>query len=200
MKKFFLSTFVFLASAGYVAYQYLGGGSTSSARSPIASIAPTAQTVAPPNQSGNTHGATTPSATPSSVAGTQTQSSGISAAPAPAPTGSPASAPVAAPAPVSKPTGQYTDGTYTGSAADAYYGTVQVQAIVQGGELVTVNFLQYPNDRSTSRQISGQAMPILQTEAIQAQSANVSGVSGATDTSAAFVQSLGSALAQAKNS
>ncbi len=43
-------------------------------------------------------------------------------------------------------------------------------------------------------------MPMLQTEAIQAQSANVSGVSGATDTSAAFVQSLGSALAQAKNS
>jgi uncharacterized protein with FMN-binding domain len=42
-------------------------------------------------------------------------------------------------------------------------------------------------------------MPLLTQEAIAAQSANVSGVSGASDTSAAFVQSLGDALAQAKN-
>lgn len=88
----------------------------------------------------------------------------------------------------------------TGSSADAYYGTVQVQAVVQGGKLVTVNFLQYPSDRRTSQYINGAAMPMLQSEAIQAQSANVSGVSGATDTSQAFIQSLGSALAQANNS
>jgi uncharacterized protein with FMN-binding domain len=83
--------------------------------------------------------------------------------------------------------------------ADAYYGPVQVQAIIQGGRLVGVNFLQYPGDRSTSRQINSQAMPMLKTEALRAQSANVSGVSGASDTSQAFVQSLSDALAKAKN-
>jgi uncharacterized protein with FMN-binding domain len=201
MKKFFLSAFVFLASAGYVAYQYLGGGSATAAQSPIASVAQTTQTAVPSGQSGTAQVVTTTSPAPSAtVASSQTQSSGAAATPASTP--APATTPVATPAPVpvTKQTGQYKDGTYTGSSADAYYGTVQVQAVVQGGKLVTVNFLQYPSDRSTSRYINGQAMPMLQTEAIQAQSASVSGVSGATDTSAAFVQSLGSALSQAANS
>ena len=93
----------------------------------------------------------------------------------------------------------YTDGTYTGSQADAYYGTVQIQVTVQGGMLTGVNFLQYPNDRRTSQSINGRAMPILKSEAIQAQNANVNIVSGATDTSMAFQQSLADALAQAKS-
>ena len=106
--------------------------------------------------------------------------------------------PPAVPAPKPKPAGQYIDGTYTGNAADAYYGIVQVKAVVSGGKLTDVQFLQYPNDRSTSIEINSQAMPLLTEEAIRAQSANVDIVSGATDTSTAFIQSLGSALAQAK--
>lgn len=94
--------------------------------------------------------------------------------------------------------GLYANGTYTGSAANAYYGTVQIQAVVQNGKLASVQFLQYPSDRSTSRYINGQAMPILKSEAIQAQSSNVNIVSGATDTSQAFQQSLHSALTQAQ--
>lgn len=105
------------------------------------------------------------------------------------------------PAPVaSKPAaaaGQYVDGTYTGSAANAYYGNIQVKATISGGKLTDVTFLQYPNDRNTSVYINQQAMPALRAEAIQAQSANVDGVSGASDSSAAFKQSLASALAQA---
>jgi uncharacterized protein with FMN-binding domain len=93
----------------------------------------------------------------------------------------------------------YVDGSYTGSQADAYYGIVQVKATVQNGRLASVSFLQYPNDRSTSRYINSQAMPYLKQEALQAQSANVDVVSGATDTSMAFQQSLGDALAQAKS-
>ncbi len=92
----------------------------------------------------------------------------------------------------------YTDGTYTGLPADAYYGLIQVQATIQGGKLTDVVFLQHPSDRRTSQYINGQAMPILKSEAIQAQSANVDIVSGATDSSMAFQQSLGDALAQAK--
>lgn len=93
--------------------------------------------------------------------------------------------------------GQYRNGTYTGSVADAFYGNVQVQAVISGGRITDVIFLQYPNDRSTSIAINTQAMPYLKQEAIQAQSAQVDIVSGASDTSQAFQQSLTSALAQA---
>lgn len=100
--------------------------------------------------------------------------------------------------PNSPPKGQYRNGSYTGVAADAYYGNIQVKAIISGGKITDVVFLQYPNDRSTSRAINGQAMPYLKQEAIQVQSANVKIISGATDSSQAFRQSLASALSQAK--
>ena len=107
---------------------------------------------------------------------------------------------VATPKPTPAPvvTGQYKDGTYTGSVADAYYGNVQVSATIAGGKISDVQFLQYPGDRRTSIEINSQAMPFLKTEAIQAQNANVEIVSGATETSLAFRESLGSALNQAK--
>ncbi len=92
----------------------------------------------------------------------------------------------------------YKDGSYTGSVEDAFYGYIQVQAVITGGRLNDVIFLQYPNDNGTSRFINQQAMPILKSEAIRAQSANVDLVSGASDSSPAFVRSLGSALSKAK--
>lgn len=94
-------------------------------------------------------------------------------------------------------TGQYRDGTYTGSPADAFYGTIQVQAVISGGKITDVTFLQYPSDRTTSVMINQQAMPYLKQEAILAQNAQVNIVSGATDSSLAFRQSLQSALNQA---
>jgi uncharacterized protein with FMN-binding domain len=97
----------------------------------------------------------------------------------------------------STPTAQYKDGTHTGSIADAFYGNVQVSVTISGGKITNVNFLQYPNTHSTSVAINQQAIPFLQQEAIQAQSANVQIVSGATFTSQAFIQSLTAALSQA---
>jgi uncharacterized protein with FMN-binding domain len=99
--------------------------------------------------------------------------------------------------PATANTGRYKNGTYTGSVADAFYGNVQVQVTISGGNITDVVFLQYPSDRQTSIDINSQAMPYLKQEAIQAQSAQVAGVSGATATSQAFIQSLGSALSQA---
>ncbi len=90
--------------------------------------------------------------------------------------------------------GQYKDGAYTGQSANAFYGIVQVKAIIQGGKLTDVQFLSYPSDRRTSQRINSQAMPWLTQEAVQAQSAQVDLISGATLTSQAFVQSLQSAL------
>jgi uncharacterized protein with FMN-binding domain len=95
--------------------------------------------------------------------------------------------------------GPYKNGVYVGSTADAYFGNVQVKAIIQNGFITDVQFLQYPNTHSYSIAINTQAMPYLTREAIQAQSAKVDIVSGATQTSLAFMQSLGDALAQAKN-
>lgn len=100
---------------------------------------------------------------------------------------------------IPKPKGMYVDGEYTGDPTDAYYGTLQVKAVVSGGKLTDVVFLQYPNDRSRSASISARAMPILKSEAIQVQSSNVNNVSGATEISGAFIQSLSSALSQALN-
>lgn len=99
-----------------------------------------------------------------------------------------------------KKSGQFADGTYMGEIADAYYGNVEVSAVISNGKLADIKILDYPSDRSTSRFINSHALPMLKSEAIQAQSANVDTISGATDTSAAFRQSLGSALSQAKNS
>ena len=103
------------------------------------------------------------------------------------------------PPPAPKPQGQYKDGTYTGNSVDAYYGNVQVAAVIQSGKLADVKILDYPQDRRTSQAINGQALPILVSEAIQAQSASVDAVSGASESSPAFMQSLASALSQAKN-
>jgi len=101
-------------------------------------------------------------------------------------------------APATKPKGAYADGTYTGASENAYYGNVQVRVAISGGKITDVAFLDYPSDRGTSREINAVAMPQLKQEALAAQSANVDGVSGASDTSAAFRQSLASALSQAK--
>jgi uncharacterized protein with FMN-binding domain len=93
--------------------------------------------------------------------------------------------------------GAYRDGTYVGTSADANWGNVEVQAVIVNGRITDVQFVQYPDHRSRSRSINQRAMPILRQEAIQSQRAEVDVVTGATDTSDAFIQSLASALRQA---
>ncbi len=115
------------------------------------------------------------------------------------PTDVPTVVPTDIPPLTATPAGQYKDGTYDGPVVDAYYGNVQVEAIVQAGQIRDVLFLDYPQDRRTSRFINQQAMPWLTQEAIQVQSANVDLISGATFTSQAFVLSLQTALQQAQN-
>jgi uncharacterized protein with FMN-binding domain len=92
----------------------------------------------------------------------------------------------------------YKDGSYTGSVADAFYGNIQVQVTISGGKITDISFLQAPNDNPNSQYINQQADPMLKQEAIQSQSANVDTITGATDSSMAFVQSLSAALNQAK--
>ncbi len=175
MKKFFTSLIFVLIFAGYGLQQHFGNASQ---MAPIVSdITPTTQLVDTGIQTSLTP---TPPPPPSTNNHTPT--------PVPTPT----------PTPPPTPRGQYIDGSYTGGVADAYYGYVQVRVTVRGGKMTDVAFLQYPNDRNTSRYINSQAMPILRSEAIQAQSAQVDTVSGASATSGAFQQSLADALSQAR--
>lgn len=129
--------------------------------------------------------------------------SSASATPSPVPAGS-TTAP-ATPAPTPAPTmpmrkrmGMYKDGSYTGSVQDAYYGNIQVKAVISGGRITDVIFLQFPNDNGTSQSINSQADPMLTQEAIQVQSAQVDIISGASASSQAFQASLADALSQAK--
>ncbi len=91
----------------------------------------------------------------------------------------------------------YKDGEYLGDIADAYFGKVQVKAIVSGGKLTDVQFLDYPKDQRHSLEISVNSMPLLKSEAIKIQSGKVDIISGATQTAEAFQVSLDSALAKA---
>ncbi len=177
----YLVSFVFVVFfAGYAALQHLNGSAVAyTAATTPASTQQVAETTSAPQS------APPPQSTP-----VQTGPAPIAQATTPA-----QPAPAATPAP--QPQGQYVSGTYIGASEDAYWGMVQVKAVIKNGALAKVQILQFPNSHGTSVYINDQALPILQSEAIQAQSANVNGVSGATYTSQAFQQSLASALSQA---
>jgi uncharacterized protein with FMN-binding domain len=109
--------------------------------------------------------------------------------------GSNGSSATSTPAPASG--GSAKSGTFTGQSIFNGYGNVQVQITVANGKVTDVQALQLPTDRAYSAQISQYVAPILRSEALQAQSAQISLISGATFTSEAYAQSLQSALQQA---
>lgn len=88
-------------------------------------------------------------------------------------------------------------GTYTGDAVQTRFGDVQVEITVENGVLSSSNAIQYPNRDRHDQQINSYAVPVLNAEAVQAQSADIDSVSGATFTSLAYAQSLQSAIDQA---
>jgi len=88
--------------------------------------------------------------------------------------------------------------TGTGSVIRTAYGPVQVRVTMRGDQLVDVQALQLPSDRSRSARISQEAGPILRTEALRAQSANIDIVSGASYTSEGYARSLQSAIDAAR--
>jgi uncharacterized protein with FMN-binding domain len=103
----------------------------------------------------------------------------------------------ASPSVSSDSSGSYKDGTYTGQSEFTPYGTVQVAAVVSGGKITDVKFLRMPGPEGHSKEVTAFAEPYLKDETLQKQSANISFVSGATQTSEAYMQSLQAALDQA---
>jgi uncharacterized protein with FMN-binding domain len=88
------------------------------------------------------------------------------------------------------------NGSYTanGSVISTPFGPIQVRLRATGTRITEVTILQVPNDRGRSTEINNYATPLLHKEVLQAQSADVDVVSGATYTSYAYAQSLQAAL------
>ena len=74
------------------------------------------------------------------------------------------------------------------------YGDLEVKVIVKGSRITDVETVLDESRDPRSQQINDEAVPILRDQALQAQSANIDGVSGATYTSAAYQESLQAAL------
>jgi uncharacterized protein with FMN-binding domain len=85
-------------------------------------------------------------------------------------------------------------GTFAGDVVQTRFGPVQVQITVSGGTISDVTALQLTDDGGRSVQISNYAAPLLRAEVLQAQSANVQTIGGATVTSDAYLTSLQAAL------
>jgi uncharacterized protein with FMN-binding domain len=101
--------------------------------------------------------------------------------------------PATAPAPAQ--TTKSVSGTFTGDSVDVRYGFVQVKITVENGKIIDAQAVQAPsgrNDRWTQR-----AVPILRQQTLEAQSAQITGASGASFTSYGWYTSLASALAKA---
>ena len=89
------------------------------------------------------------------------------------------------------------DGTYTGDAVMTQYGPVQVQVTVSGGRISKSAVTQVPWNDWRDQEINSYAVPVLNGEAVLAQSSQIDMVSGATFTSEGYIQSLQSAIDQA---
>ncbi|MCB0913421.1 MAG: FMN-binding protein [Propionibacteriaceae bacterium] len=87
-----------------------------------------------------------------------------------------------------------TSGTYTGDAVETQWGTVQVQITVENGQITSADAIQYPNGNRHDQQINAYAIPQLNAAVVEAQSASIDTISGATVTSDGYLQSLQSAI------
>ena len=94
------------------------------------------------------------------------------------------------------PTNATGPATATGKVISTPYGQVQVQITVDNGKITDVQAVKLPT-HGDSGQISDYVKPILASETLQAQSAKIDIVSGATYTSMGYARSLQSALDQA---
>ena len=173
----------------------IGGGTTmptTDAVAPASTPTPVASATksSAPTKKPTTKPSSQPTSKPTPSHTTSTASH--SATPTPTPTHSATPTPTPTPTPTSN---KATSGSFTGDPSTMRYGTVQVRITISGGKIVDAVALQAPtgsNQRYTDR-----AIPTMRQKTIAAQSANISGVSGASYTSYAWWVSLQSALSKA---
>jgi uncharacterized protein with FMN-binding domain len=169
-----------------LAFPSAGASAATPTQTPTAAAATTAPTTttAPSATATPTKKSTAPTKSTTTSAPAQSAKPAATQAAAPA-TQAPAPAPAAA-----------VNGTFTGDSVNVQYGNVQVKITVVNGKITDAQAIQAPtgkNDRYTNMSV-----PVLRQRTLAAQSANISGVSGASYTSYGWYTSLVSALAKAK--
>lgn len=83
----------------------------------------------------------------------------------------------------------------TGPSVNYSYGVLAVKVTVSGSKILNVGIASIDDGGNPySESIDQRAIPVLEQEVMQVQSANVQAVSGASYTSAGFTQSLQAAL------
>jgi FMN-binding domain len=82
----------------------------------------------------------------------------------------------------------------TGHVANTVYGPVQIQLVMRNGKIVKVAVLRQPMNTINDIRIGDFAFPKLIGETLATQTAKIDAVSGASYTSAGYIQSLQSAL------
>lgn len=87
--------------------------------------------------------------------------------------------------------------TYKGPSMDMRWGPVQVAIVVRNRKIVDVQ-ASAPTERQRSAEINSQALPLLKSEVLRAQSARIDLLSEATMTSEAYDMSLQAAINSAR--
>lgn len=103
----------------------------------------------------------------------------------------------AASAPAGSALAASTSHKYKGPAENTRWGPVQVTITVKNKKITGVS-VSDSTHTARSAVIASGAIPTLKQEVLQAQSANINTVSGATDISNAFIQSLQGAVTRAR--
>ena len=137
--------------------------------------------------------------TPSSISSSSSTPSPTATPSGAPPSGGASPAPTATATPTPKPTTSgLKSGSFTGQTSAHPYGNVQVQVVISGGKITDIKTIQYPNGHQQSVFINSQAIPLLREEVLQAQSAQINIIGGATFTSQGYAQSVQSALDAAR--
>lgn|SRR5487761_1109134 len=122
---------------------------------------------------------------------------GTSGSPPPQGATGTSSPPTSNPSPTPPTTVPSSTRTVTGPEVNYQYGILSVSVTATGKKITKVG-IAYLDDGGNfrSQSIDQQSIPMLEQQALQAQNANIQGVSGASYTSAGFAQSLQAALSQ----
>ena len=91
--------------------------------------------------------------------------------------------------------GKAQSGSFTGDPYTMRYGTVQVKITINNGKITDAVAVQAPSGRD--QRYTDMAIPVMRQKTLAAQSANITGVSGASYTAYAWYISLQSALTKA---
>lgn len=170
------------------------GGTTAAPASSTTTDAATTTTATPSQSADTTQSAP---ATKSANTTTKTVTPSKSATPTATPSKSATPSASATPTPTQtkSTTTKSVSGTFTGDAINVGYGIVQVQITVNNGKITDAQAVQAPNGRND--RWTQMAVPQLRQKTLAAQSANITGVSGASYTSYGWYKSLVSALSKA---